>query len=527
MKTSSLLSRLIASSAVVLSTCLLTNAQTIIVYAPVTVVDGTTSGYYNSSLGTILDGTAPQFPLPLGAGGGDPLIYPSDEPNLSAATNILGNWLTPHAVLNPTNWLNAPTIPATWAGNTETAIIYEIDGGTHGITNLIGSFDADNGLFVWVNGQFKFGARGPGLPSPAGQFEYTNVFLGNLNAGTNRIQILREDNFDATGYQVRIMGQPLGGTVFPACATASSSIIGWWRAEFGGMDSAGTNAGILLGGTGIVTGKVGQAFTFDGADDSVRIPVSGPFSMLDVGINSGFTIEAWVNPSRLTIGPIAEWNNGAGGEGAHFWHSVDSIAAGDGPGNLYANIVDTSGVSHQLVSPSGLLAMNTYNHVALTYDKNTGVAVIYANGAAVKTQNLGIFTPQTSYDFHVGRRASGFFSENLFQGSIDEVSLYNSALTAAEIQAIHNASSNGKCVTNPPVVNCTPVPSGVVSWWRADGNGLDSADGNNGTLINIATITPGKVGQSFGFNHVAFASLFKFISNIVYLRFCFSFSFVY
>ena len=61
MKTSSLLSRLIASSAVVLSTCLLTNAQTIIVYAPVTVVDGTTSGYYNASLGTILDGSAPQY----------------------------------------------------------------------------------------------------------------------------------------------------------------------------------------------------------------------------------------------------------------------------------------------------------------------------------------------------------------------------------------------------------------------------------------------------------------------------------
>ena len=39
--------------------------------------------------------------------------------------------------------------------------------------------------------------------------------------------------------------------------------------------------------------------------------------------------------------------------------------------------------------------MNTYNHVALTYAKNTGVAVIYVNGIAVKTQNLGIFTPQT------------------------------------------------------------------------------------------------------------------------------------
>jgi hypothetical protein len=57
-------------------------------------VDGTTSGYYNDSIGTSLDGTQPQFPLAFPAGG-DPLINPSPEPNLTAAAGVLGGWLAP------------------------------------------------------------------------------------------------------------------------------------------------------------------------------------------------------------------------------------------------------------------------------------------------------------------------------------------------------------------------------------------------------------------------------------------------
>ena len=47
-----------------------------------------------------------------------------------------------------------------------------------------------------------------------------------------------------------------------------------------------------------------------------------------------------------------------------------------------------------------------------------------------------------------------------------------------------------------------PAPSGLVSWWQAEGNALDSADGNNGTLQNGATIVAGKVGQAFSLDGV-------------------------
>src|ERR1051325_6429220 len=45
--------------------------------------------------------------------------------------------------------------------------------------------------------------------------------------------------------------------------------------------------------------------------------------------------------------------------------------------------------------------------------------------------------------------------------------------------------------------NCAPAPSGLVSWWRAEGNTFDQIGTNNGTLVDNATFGPGRVGQAF------------------------------
>jgi hypothetical protein len=90
-----------------------------------------------------------------------------------------------------------------------------VDGGNHGVSNLRADIDADNGIYVWVNGKYKFGARQPGLPSPLGQYEYTNVYLGELAPGSNYIQILREDSGIADGYQFRLRGTVLATNQSP------------------------------------------------------------------------------------------------------------------------------------------------------------------------------------------------------------------------------------------------------------------------------------------------------------------------
>jgi hypothetical protein len=107
-------------------------------------------------------------------------------------------------------------------------------------------------------------------------------------------------------------------------------------------------------------------------------------------------------------------------------------------------IPDTEGIAHNISSPPGVIATNSFQHVAMTYDKTSGIAALYRNGVVVAKVNLGVFTPQTSFDFFMGNRPSGFFANMYFQGQMDEIAIYNRALTAAEIQACFNAGRSGK-----------------------------------------------------------------------------------
>ncbi|MBD1999288.1 putative Ig domain-containing protein [Leptolyngbya sp. FACHB-541] len=159
-------------------------------------------GYYNNNLKDLYPGNrshplASYFPGPNISTGGTKADF-RIEPDLSEITK-LGDWLLdPANALANGSWSELQPIPSTWRVNEETAIIYEVDGGTYGISNLTGNFRVDNSILVWVNGQYKFGADSL---SP-----FVGIPLGNLEPGKNYIQILRADYGVATGYQVNITG---------------------------------------------------------------------------------------------------------------------------------------------------------------------------------------------------------------------------------------------------------------------------------------------------------------------------------
>jgi len=145
-----------------------------------------------------------------------------------------------------------------------------------------------------------------------------------------------------------------------------------------------------------------------------------------------------------------EWNTGDTNNlyayNAHFWMSLP-LPAGAGAGCLFANLVDSFGNNHPFSSAANLLTSNSFQHIALTYDKSSGNAAMYLNGSPVAQQNLGSFTPQTSSDLYLGCRPAGSGSVMRFAGKMDEVSLYSRALSAAEILSIYSAGASGKCAT--------------------------------------------------------------------------------
>jgi hypothetical protein len=183
-----------------------------------TLVDSTTTGLYNNGIGTVLDGTNPfggnfMFPLANVSGGDPSLDIPAgSEPDLSAAAASLGNWLSTPTTPGGSWSASDVAIPGSWAVNTETAIIYEIDGGATGLMDVSASFGIDNGVFVWLNGSFLGGHLRPGGAS-LGEFV---IDIGSIGAGRNYLQILREDHGGGTGYAISVTGEAASIVPLPA-----------------------------------------------------------------------------------------------------------------------------------------------------------------------------------------------------------------------------------------------------------------------------------------------------------------------
>lgn len=155
-------------------------------------------GFYNSSIGTVLNNTnGGDTPTGYFPTTNDSAVTFTTAPDLTAANSALGNWLTDPLNLNG-NWSYMASIPNSWAVGTEVAVMYQFD--TLGATNVVAQFGVDNGIYVWLDGTFIGGARGPGGAFPG---EYTYA-LGDLAAGTHFLQILLEDHGVTNGYDVNV-----------------------------------------------------------------------------------------------------------------------------------------------------------------------------------------------------------------------------------------------------------------------------------------------------------------------------------
>ena len=162
----------------------------------VVLVETSDPGFYNNSLGTVLNGTNGGESGPFPVSNDANIDFPS-PPDLSAADAILGNWLTDPLNLNA-NWSFQNPIPNSWAVDSEVAIIYQFD--TLGATNVIANFGVDNGIFAWLDGTYLGGARRAGGVS-LGEHTFN---IGALDAGTHFLQLLLEDHGSTNGYAVEI-----------------------------------------------------------------------------------------------------------------------------------------------------------------------------------------------------------------------------------------------------------------------------------------------------------------------------------
>ncbi|MBS1794234.1 MAG: carboxypeptidase regulatory-like domain-containing protein [Acidobacteria bacterium] len=267
------------------------------------------------------------------------------------------------------------------------------------------------------------------------------------------------------------------------CAQAPNNLVSWFAGEGNALDSKSNNHGALQNGATYANGKVGQAFSFDGTDDRVLVPNS---PSLDITGNQ-MTIEAWINPTVVTGDrQIVSMATGVAVPGSRKYGLFIQN------GRLGAE-VRTTDAYYGSAPTDGDIAPNVFTHIALVY--NGSQLIRYINGAAV-----GSPVPLTGNIvasngvFSIGQFATDGASS--FQGVIDEVGVYDRALSASEISSVYNAASSGKC--KPVGLN---PPANQVAWFSGDGDARDLTGLNaNGTLQENTNFRVGKVGQAFGFD---------------------------
>jgi hypothetical protein len=210
-------------------------------------------------------------------------------------------------------------------------------------------------------------------------------------------------------------------------------MVGWWPGDGNANDITPLDHDGTFASNTFTMGKVMQAFSLDGTDDYVDVPDKPD-------LNPGtITVDAWVYANSFgQFSAIIKKSNADQTKGYALEMQPDKEVAFW----VYVKNGLISGWQH--ASSVMTLTSGNWYHVAGTYD---GIAIkIYVNGALKATMPApGAIVASTNH-LNFGRDPSNpSASQRYWHGLIDEVELFNRALTDGEIGAIYKADTAGKC----------------------------------------------------------------------------------
>ncbi|MDX6411697.1 MAG: hypothetical protein QOE91_1213, partial [Gaiellaceae bacterium] len=180
------------------------------------------------------------------------------------------------------------------------------------------------------------------------------------------------------------------------------------------------HVGTLSSTSWSAAGKFGGALSFNGSSSWVTVADAS-----DLDFSSALTLEAWVRPSVLSGWRTVLFKERPGG-------IVYSLYANQSAGRPVGQV--WLGSELNAVGPAAL-GLNAWSHVASTYDGST--LRLYVNGALVSSTAVSGTLAASSGVLRIG--GNGVWGE-WFAGLIDEVRVYNRALSAGEIQTDMNAA---------------------------------------------------------------------------------------
>ena len=247
-------------------------------------------------------------------------------------------------------------------------------------------------------------------------------------------------------------------------------------------DSGNAHEGTLSAkGAEWVPGKYGNALKFNGTEGCVSIPDS-----VALRLGEEFTLESWVRPEgTLTHLPIL-YKAGEGFPAYDLGVGLNNTESkGEGQ-------IGTTAKSHTDTATPKALEANVWQHLAVTYD---GAKLqLYLNGTLVDTE--AVSGPNSAV---AGALSIGCGGGYHFKGRIDEVRIYNRALSTGEIAADQSAPIQ---TPNPPNPGGYQTPIASYPFDEGAGTTTEDATGDNhtATIEGAEWTAKGKYGAALKFN---------------------------
>lgn len=275
-------------------------------------------------------------------------------------------------------------------------------------------------------------------------------------------------------------------------------LVGYWSFNEGtgtkATDYSGNgNTGTLNGANGLpvwTVGKSGTALRFDGADDHVTVNAN---SILQPSI---ITISAWIKPSSLDDDWIVSTQTSDPYN--YNYGYVMRVQYPENTVNCYFGRGSSTAGTSQVPVIAGI-----WQHIICSYDGS--YARIYLNSVeATPNSAAGSMSYAGTENVYI---SSHYSTSRHFVGQIDEVRIYNRALSAAEVATLYKSS--GLSQINPSAQN-KALTSGLVGLWSFNGADMDwasttaeardrSGQNNHGDVIGPKAAI-GQVGQALQFS---------------------------
>ena len=210
----------------------------------------------------------------------------------------------------------------------------------------------------------------------------------------------------------------------------SAGLLGWWPGDGNARDVQMRSNGRLMDGAAFAPGFVREAFRFDGVNAYVNIPDTSVLR----SVTNAVTVTAWIRPQLAPSGAafLFARRDPLVTEGYSLFINNDGYLRAQFQTEDYLDVDSQDPV---------IVYDGSWQHVAVTADGSTGTVVLYLNGNAVPLNYNGTLSGAFASVSHlyIGRRQTADTPEGIdgalnYKGQIDEVQLYNRALSGTEIQ---------------------------------------------------------------------------------------------